>query len=166
MKTLLCTLTMAALCAVAATAGTVTISLDNTNQSGAAGADIEFTGTITNTGIGTVYLNGDGNTLGGGGDLFFDDTPFFNGPASLAPNTSTGDIELFDVVVSDSLANGFATYAADWNVQGGTDLDDSQDTLATVAFSVTTTPEPSTAWLLLGGGLAAVFPVVRRRYFA
>ncbi|MGD0632612.1 MAG: hypothetical protein ABR987_25080, partial [Terracidiphilus sp.] len=125
----------------------VTITLDNPVQIGDAGDTLQFYGTITNNADATVYLNSDDLTLNG---LSFAITDFFfaNVPASLAANASSGNIDLFQVTVSNPLADPPATYLGSLTLLGG-GYNQAQDNLGTVSFSVTT-PEPSAIYLLLG----------------
>ncbi len=166
-KTLLCTLMLATLGTVAAKADSVTISFDQPVQSASAGDTLEFFGTITNNSSSTIFLNGDTVTLDGLSftinDQFFSTVPF-----SLDPGTSSGDIELFDVTVSDPLADPGALYSGFYTLTGGA-AGDAQDVLGSESFAVDTTaastspvPEPSSIYLLLSGGLAALAPVARR----
>ena len=156
MKTLLCTLILATLATAAAKADPVTISFDQPNQTGGTGQTLQFFGTITNNTGATIFLNSDDFTLAG---LSFSITDqfFSTVPVSLAPGASSGDIELFDVTLSDPLLDAFGTYAGDYTLVGGID-GDAQDVLGSTAFSVTSTPEPSTIGLLFTG-LAGLLPI-------
>ena len=171
MKTLLCTLMLAALGSVAAKADTVTITFDQPSVSASAGDTFQVFGTITNTSGSTVFLNGDSFTLTGFSlsitDQFYTTVPF-----SLASGESSGDIELFDVTVSNPLLDAPGVYGIGYTVLGGVD-GDAQDVVAgppksAVSISVTTTagpsavPEPASIYLLLGGVPAAFAPMVRR----
>jgi hypothetical protein len=79
----------------------LTLSLDSALQQSGAGQTAIFDGTITNTGSGeVVFLNNDSFNVNS--PLTFDDGPFFNNaPFSLDPSSSSGDIELFTVFISD-----------------------------------------------------------------
>ena len=81
-------------------------------------------------------------------------------PISLAPGETSADIELFDIAVSSPLLDPIGTYTGNYTLLGGTD-DGAQDNLGTSAFSVTTVPEPSSIYLLLGG--ASVTGAMLRR---
>lgn len=148
MKTLLCTLILAAFSAAAATASEIYVTFDQPNQIGISGETLRFFGTITNDSDATVYLNSDDLNLSGLG-LTTNDLFFSNVPISLDPDTNSGDIELFDVMVSSPLLDTPATYSGSYDLFGGSD-DGAADNLASASFSVTTVPEPSTTYLLLG----------------
>ena len=171
MKTLLCTLMLAALGSVAAKADTVTITFDQPTVSASAGDTFQVFGTITNTSGSTVFLNGDSFTVGGS-SLSIVDQFFANVPISLASGGSSGDIELFDVTVSNPLLDAPGSYGISYTVLGGVD-GTAQDVVggpskSGVSISVTTkagtsaVPEPASIYLLLGGVPVAFAPMVRR----
>jgi len=147
MKTLLCTLMLAAFSAAAAKADEITITFDQPNQTGSEGQTLQFFGTITNNTSGTVFLNSDDLNLDGL-SLATNDLFFVNAPISLAPDSNSGDIELFDVTVSNPLVDPAATYLGSYDLLGGPD-GNAADVLGSASFSVTTTPEPSAIYLLL-----------------
>jgi hypothetical protein len=154
-KALFCTLILATLGTAAAKADEVTIALDQPSQSASAGDTLQFFGTITNDTDTTLYLNSDDLTLPGL-SLTTTDQFFNTVPALLAPDGTSGDIELFDVTVSDPLFDSAGTYTGAYTLIGGAD-GNAQDNLGTATFSVTTlaaTPEPSSLYLLLTGLLA------------
>jgi hypothetical protein len=164
MKTLLSTLILAMLGTAVAKADTVTISFDQPNQTATNGSTIEFFGTITNDSTSTLFLNSDDLNLSG---LSFTVTDQFLNtvPISLAPGQSSGDIELFDVTLSDPLLDAPGTYAGTYGLFGGA-ASDAQDNLISQGFSITTetaspVPEPSTIYLLLGG-LSVLAPLTRK----
>jgi hypothetical protein len=159
MKTILSTLIFAAFSAAAANADVVTITFDQANQSANPGATLQFFGTITNNTPNTVYLNSDDLTIGGPPDLASNDLFFANVPISLAPNgqlgASSGDIELFDVIVSNPLSNPLTTYPGTYDILGGSDPG-SAEVLSSTNFSVTTAPEPAVNYLIFGMASAAL----------
>ena len=122
-QALLCTLVLATLGSVAAKADDITITLDQATQTASAGDTLQFFGTITNDTDTTLYLNNDDLTLNGLSLTLTDD--FFNTPISLAPEgqagDNSGDIELFDVTVSDPLLDAAGTYTGAYTLLGGTD---------------------------------------------
>lgn len=173
MKTLLCTLILATIGTTVAKADSVTITLDQPNQIAVPGGTLQFFGTITNDTGTTIYLNGDALNLDGLSFTTVDQ--FFNTvPISLAPSgqvgDSSGDIELFDVNVSDPLIDALGTYSGSYTLVGGADggAGTAQDNLGSVSFSVSEVsevsevPEPSTIYLLLGGLSGALVPISRR----
>jgi hypothetical protein len=160
MKTLLCTLILATLGAATAARADIVVTFDQTTQSALPGATLQFFGNITNDGATTVFLNSDDLNLSGlsftTNDLFF-----ANAPISLAAGTSSGDIELFDVTLSNPLLDAPGVYSGSYNLFGGAD-GNAQDNLGSTAFSVGTVPEPASFCLLLSGALAAWAPISRR----
>jgi hypothetical protein len=167
MKTLLCTLILATLGTVVAKADTITIALDQQDQTIAAGDTIEFFGTMTNDSANTIYLNADDLNLNGLSltttDQFYNNVPIALAPSGQAGDSSS-DIELFDVTASSPLLDAPGTYTGTYTLIGGTD-GNAQNNLGTANFSVTTlapVPEPSTIYLLLTGALAMMVPIWRR----
>ena len=171
MKTLFNILILSALATMAASAGII-VTFDLPSQTGHPGDTLQFFGVISNTGNDTVFLNGDSPNLQGLSltlnDQFFNTVPF-----SLDGGSSSGHIELFDVVVSNPLLDQPAKYLGSYTLLGGatppTDADSgSQDYLASANFDVTTVrgeaavPEPG-SWLLLGTALAGIGTLHRLR---
>ncbi len=149
--------------AAMACAGTITVTLDQSSQTGAAGDTLMFFGVIANTGSDTEFLNSDSlNLTAASGDFTTDDGPFFaNAPVSLASSASTADIELFDVLIPNPFPDAFTSYSGLFTILGGTD-DSSSDILTdpAIAFSVSAqsgTPEPSTSILIFAGFIACAF---------
>jgi hypothetical protein len=156
MKTLVNLLALAALAAAGAHADGISITLDNPNQSGNPGETLSFYGVITNTDVNPedcyIYLNSDDPnfTLS---DASVSDNFFANVPPYLAPGTSSGDVDLFDITLADPESDPFGTYDGEYTLVGGMDggADTAQDNLAQVGFSVdvepasvSAIPEPST----------------------
>lgn len=72
-------------------------------------------------------------------------------PVSLDAGTISGDIELFDVTAGNPFLDLAGTYQGTYMLIGGVD-GGAQDYVAPANFNVTTAvPEPSAAYLLLGG---------------
>ncbi|HEX4137806.1 MAG TPA: hypothetical protein VHY84_24565 [Bryobacteraceae bacterium] len=143
MKTLSNILILTALAAVAANAD-ITVTLDNASQIGAPGAVLNFFGMIANNGDSTVYLNGDSfNFALGPASYTINDNFFTNVPISLAAGANSGDIDLFDVTLSNPIVDPNGSYSGSYGLLGGID-GNAQDNLGAAVFSVTTiTPEPS-----------------------
>jgi hypothetical protein len=152
--------------AALACAGSITVTLDQPNQTGGPGDTLMFFGVIANTGADTEYLNSDSlNVSATTGDFTTDDGPFFaNAPLSLASSASTADIELFDVLIVSPFPDAFTSYTGLFTILGGAD-GGSSDILTdpAIAFSVSVesgTPEPSTSMLVLAGFVACA--LIRR----
>ena len=166
MKTFMNLLALAALVAAGARADIV-ITLDDPNQTGNPGETLNFFGTITNTSSDTdpadaIYLNGDSLNLALTDATINDNFFAADFPISLAGGQSSGDIDLFDVVLADPESDPFGSYSGTYGLLGGMDggAQTAQDNLAQVSFSVDVepasapaVPEPSTL-VLLGAELA------------
>ena len=166
MKTLLNILVLAALATAGARAD-ILVVFDNPYQTGHPGDTLQFFGVISNTGSDTVFLNGDDLTPTGI-SFTITDQFFTNVPWSLDEGSSSGDIELFDVTVSNPLLDPPNIYPGTYTLLGGVDGDVGEN-LASAYFSVTTAPsvpagvpEPG-SWLLLGTALAGLGMVHRLR---
>ena len=92
--------------------------------SGTAGEDVTVFGTITNTGTGRVYLNGEGYSLGSSSLLNGDVADFFaNAPASLGGGANSGLIALFSFDIAPGTAPGvydenfLQLLGGDWQVR-------------------------------------------------
>jgi hypothetical protein len=166
MKTLLCALFLATLGTAAAKADSITVTFDQPNQNALPGATVQFFGTIFNNTASTIFLNSDDLNINGlsfaVNDQFFSTVPF-----SLAAGANSGDIELFDVTVSNPLSDSAGKYTGLYDLIGGAD-GNAQDVLENSAtFSVNTAPvtspvpEPSTLCLLLTGA-SALLPITKR----
>jgi hypothetical protein len=125
-------------------ASTISVTLDQALQIASPGSFLTFSGTITNTGSDTVFLNGAAVALPYF-ELDYDLTPFFTlSPASLdVGDFYTGD--LFTVAVSGAASPG--DYFGSLSMQGGADSG-SYDDLASESFQITVSPEPPTFMLL------------------
>jgi hypothetical protein len=166
---LLAILSIAALLTPMAKADSLSVTLDDANQTVVAGTTVvQFFGSIYNPStMDRIYLNSDSSTTDSSG-VTVDDTPFFaNAPYFLDPGASSGDFEIFDVDLATGLAPG--VYTGVFSIYGGADggADTANDDLADVDFSVQVTstvptPEP-TSILLLFAGLAGVGLLNRRR---
>jgi hypothetical protein len=154
--------------ASAATAQVI-LSFSSAAQVGAPGSTVTFSGSISNIGSSTVFLNSDAFTLTGTGLTLDDSLYFANAPLSLDPGISTGTIGLFTVAIDP--ATGVGSYPGSFSVLGGADSN-AQDTLATAPFTVgvaspsSATPEPGALALLMGaastGSLFALRHLRRR----
>jgi hypothetical protein len=138
----------------------VTITLDNPAQSGVPGTTLTFSGTVANTGQAIVDLNGIVVSLPG--EFTTGDAPFFNGPATVDPMSTSVDFGLFtamiDIPYTDFLGTTSGTLTLLGGIEGPGGYDPSvQNVIGTANFSVTTTPEPS-SWALgtLAIGVAAL----------
>lgn len=165
MKKILGTLSLAVLAAASAHASPIlplTITLDNPNQTITPGGTIQFFATITNNTGSTIDLGGDDPTLAGY-SLTLDDLFFENSPASIAPNSNSGDFELFDVTASNPLLDSPGTYLGTYEI-----MDPNNNLIGEASFSVTTvaasavTPEPSSLILALTGFSTAATGLTRR----
>ena len=159
MRTLINLIALTALAAAGACAD-INISLDDPNQTGTAGQTLNFLGTITNTGATTVFLNNDSLnfTLT---DATLVDNFFANVPISVAAGASSGDIDLFDVMIANPETLPLGTYTGIYGLLGGID-GNAADNLAQAGFSVSVAPEPG-YFALLGIGIALIGWTHRRR---
>jgi len=134
--------------------GSFDFTLASDTLSGAPGSVVTFNGTLTNTSMADIFLNGVLSFIPPP-DLTVDDQPFFlNTPLFLPPGESfTG--ELFNVNIGPQAAAN--TYHGHFTIQGGVDAT-TFDTLASANFSVQVTspaavPEPGTIALFVTGCL-------------
>lgn len=148
----------------AQTTSPLAFTLMPSDQTGAPGSTLHFTGTLSNTTGTAIFLNGDSNTLNAPG-LTLDDSPFLSAPTSLAPvgqpgSTYTGGF--FDILIAPSAMSG--VFSGSFTILGGAD-GSANDAQASQTFSVTVgTPSPvpeasttvSLGLLLLGLGGVAV----------
>ena len=156
---ILCITTM--LTALAARAGTISITLDDPNQIGNPGATLKFFGTITNidanSGDAPIYLNIDSLNLALS-DAIDNDLFLANVPIDLGEGTSSGDIELFDYTLANPESDPFGPYTGTNGLLGGMDGGDgtAQESLVQVNFvvdveGVSSVPEPSSLALFWTG---------------
>lgn len=153
---------LALLAALASTGAraSVEITLDNPNQAGGPGETLKFFGIITNTSLDkdpadAIYLNADSLDFSLS-DATVEDNFFASYfPVFLTGGQSSGDIDLFDIVLANPETQPFGLYAGTYGLIGGEDggSQTAQDNLAQVGFSVNTqptvpTPEPGSFGLL------------------
>jgi len=149
----------------------VVLSLDSVVQNVMPGGTIFVTGTITNTGVDVVDLNGLDVNLNG--QFMTDVTPFFvNVPPSIAGGITTADYEIFTVSVgvpftgSPGIQTGTVTVLG--GVEGPNGYDPTTQNIlgnATLAVNVTSSsPEPASMMLMVFGCAALWVTVLRNRY--
>jgi hypothetical protein len=164
---------MAALASAGARASDIMITLDAPNQTGGPGETLNFFGTVADTNLDTnpadaIYLNADSLdfslTDATVEDNFF--ASYF--PISLVGGQSSGDIDLFDIVLANPETQPFGLYTGTYGLVGGEDggTQTAQDNLAQVDFSANVqetvpTPEPGTFGLLIVSGLIGCLRVRR-----
>jgi hypothetical protein len=162
MKRTIYSLLIAAALTGAATAGPITLTLQNNDLSTTAGGNVTFLVTAINNMSFLVNLNGDSFSVAA--PLTVDDTAFQNDWFDLTANQTVGPEALFAVDVP--LGTTPADYLGSFSIAGGPDPSD-QNLLATVDFTVTVTPASSTpepgTFVTLGGALAGLGLWVRRR---
>lgn len=146
-------------------AQTVVLDISPTQRAGHIGQVLTYTGSITNTGGTSLFINGDSFELAGVG-LTLDDTKFFNNFAGLLAAGQTIAGELFDVHIGSDALTG--EYAGVFAVQGGAD-EGTFSTLHDKAFSVRVNDAPAPSAVPEGDSLAlfaagaAVLLVFQRR---
>jgi hypothetical protein len=156
-------LLLAAALTGAATAGPITLTLQNNDLSTEPGGSVTFQATAVNNMSFTENLNGD--SLGAlDPPLTLDDSAFLNNwPFYLTADQTFGPEALFAIDVPLGTAPG--DYLGSFSILGGSGVND-QNLLATVDFTVTVTsassaPEPGT-FVTLGGALVGLGLWVRR----
>jgi hypothetical protein len=151
------------LCVMTGTAQAVpiTFSLASSLLTTQPGFAVTFTGTLTETGGTTTFLNGDSFTTA----LPLNDTPFLtNFPLALSPLQSM-TAPMFIVTVPSGTLPGL--YSGIFSVLGGA-TPTAVGVLGSQQFAVSVVgapiPEPAPVWLLItGGGVLAILRGVRRR---
>ncbi len=144
----------------------ITITFNNSPQSGPIGSTLTFIATMMNTSMQTQNLNGDGFTLPAPFTLAnVNDSAFFtNWPHSLTANQSFGPQPLFNITIPNGTAPG--PYTGTFNLLGGPGPND-QNLIGTANFQVQVTgvvPEPHSGVLtLLGLGGLVVTRRLRRK---
>lgn len=156
------------LSAVVAHADILNVTLTNTNETGSPGQTLVFSGTVSNPGATTVFLNSDiiqtgQSFLNGNGIDFLLDAPASLAPAG-QPGDSTGVLDLFTVTITASAPPGTYTTNNYFQVLGGS-TSSSVDLLATQTFSVIVSSVPEPGTLILFGSAIAGWTVsaMRRR---
>ena len=143
-----------------ASADSITLNLTSPTQTGSAGNQVSFAGTVSaiSDGQGEVFLNSaDVNFTDPSQSLFGDPTPFLiNFPLTMTGGDSLTD-ELFTVLLPNGLLPG--TYTGTFDIVGGSTFDAS-DIIASANFSIdvpgaSPVPEPET-YVLMATGLGAL----------
>jgi hypothetical protein len=153
--TLLCGL---ALARGSARADLLSISFQQSVETGAPGSMVLFSGALTNLTSSTIYLNLDSLNLAGFDPTNLDDSPFFaNTPTGfLGPNASTGLIGLFNVTIPNPFPSG--SYNGTFQILGGGTFSDLTVLDVPGGFTVqvqgstgppSSVPEPSSVILIL-----------------
>jgi hypothetical protein len=146
------------LCVGQLSAATISFTLDQPMLNASPGDLVSFTGIISNTGSGTIFLNSALGTLPYP-DVLVDYGAFFtSAPPSLDPGQSYSGA-IFGVAVGLNASSG--EYLGSFAIQGGGDSFTFDD-LATQSFQVTVSsvPEPATGSLLVLGLMVGL--LVRR----
>jgi|HubBroStandDraft_1064217.scaffolds.fasta_scaffold00001_37 hypothetical protein len=135
----------------AARADSISLTLTEIVQTGAAGTTVTFDGSLTNLTGGTIFLNGAGATVSSP-FLTVNDNPFLiNAPLSLAADASSGPFALFTVSIAPGTPLG--TYGpSTFLILGGAN-NSAFGTIGSTQFTVdvSSVPEPGTIVLLSSG---------------
>ncbi len=165
-----------------ANADTLEFSFSDDAITATPGETVTFQGTLTNDTDAPLYITSAGYTFPSvPPDPGFsevncsfnntcpDDTWLYS-VSSMDPAETSGVVDLFTVTVPDDLIPAdYGTYSGGFSIYGGASPDDGDTLVDSVPFYLTveapasSTPEPSTKWLLLPA-LACV-PYLRRRGF-
>jgi hypothetical protein len=138
-------------------------NLNPAGLTGAPGGSVTFNATLTNSGIDTIWLNGDTSSVGTPG-LTIDDTPYLNNFPLFLIGGDAATADLFTVDIDPSVLVG--NYFGSFTIVGGADAF-AQDALATQNFEVSvassSVPEPGMLALLLGFGACSCVVGIRCR---
>jgi hypothetical protein len=155
---------------VANASSIIALSFDSAAQNAMPGSTIFFTGTVTNTGVGVVDLNGLVVNLNG--QFMTDVTPFFgNAPPSIAGGSTTTDYEMFTIQVGIPFAGPPGIQVGTVTLLGGVEGPNgydptTQNILGSAGFDVNVTsssPEPSSVALMVFGCAALWVAALRNR---
>jgi hypothetical protein len=154
-----------------ACADTITFALDSPTIIAAPGGFITFSGSIQNNGSSLVDLNNISVDISDM-SLTVDSSPFFNGPASVAGNSNTGDFDFFNVTIAIPYTDSFGVVSGTITVLGDIEPPDgpdgAQDYLGSENFAVdvepvSSVPEPSGFVLTLTGAALVLLAGAWRR---
>ena len=144
--------------ATAASAASLTVTLDTVSFSTLPGSVVSVTGSITNGYGETVDLNSINISLGG--DFTVDSSPFFAGPLTVSANGSTLNYTLFTFTPNDPFTFPYGIYTGTISILGGVEVGNvydpnGYDLLGETQFDIhvadpsTGVPEPATSSLFL-----------------
>jgi hypothetical protein len=168
MKKILLTIIGALGLAIGPAQAGVIIFIDNPNRTATAGDTLYFTGTVTNDSLtDPVSLDFDNINwaLASGTvvDHFFD-AAF---PVSLGAAGTSGDIALFEIVLSNPLIDASGRYGGTYEIDSGVDGFLGQANFSvTLSSGVSSTPEPGTGLLIVTIAIGLLFVRGRRRQSA
>jgi hypothetical protein len=142
--------------AVAAQANNITVNFDAASLVGLPGTTLYVTGTLTNDTDNTIYIKSDSFTFAITGAL--NDSVFLtDAPASLAPDATSSDFELFTIAIPPAQAPG--GYDGVFSVMGGSTPSAFENQGSNPFMDGVEAPEPS-SFLLCAAGIAILW---RRR---
>lgn len=142
----------------AASAASLTVTLDNVSFSALPGSVVTVTGTIASDYGATVDLNSINISLGG--DFTVDSSSFFAGPLTVSANGSTLNYTLFTLTPNDPFTFPYGLYTGTISILGGVEVGNVYDPnvydlLGETQFNInvadpsTGIPEPATSALIL-----------------